>query len=125
MGDFESKNYTNPRLMLSALKSLEQKYSVNKVLWPKLGLVRVQWCGPWTKDGVSPRAKLRHTHWIGAQALPYDDVWIFDINCVCVGGWVSYSEWANKVVPWLLREVEPEANRKWYPTHILELEQRR
>jgi hypothetical protein len=117
--DFERKRYTNPLMMYGALKSLcIPYYRIND--WPTNGLVRVQWEGPWTAPGVPVRVAYRHTHWIGSR---YDDagVWIFDINCICVGGWVKLTEWRHQVVPWLLRELEPKANGKWQPTHYLKL----
>lgn len=128
MGDFEQKHYTNPRLMLAALKSLDVPYRAlppNKGTWPARGLVRVQWCGPWTRPGVDLRARQRHTHWVAAERQPRKigppEIWIFDINCICVGGWVELSEWKDQVIPWLLREAEPKANGEWHPTHVLEI----
>ena len=42
--------------------------------WPKLGLVRIQWEGPWLDEGVDPRAAYRYTHWVGARrGLPKGD----------------------------------------------------
>ena len=35
--------------------------------WPALGLVRIQWLGPWCEPGVNPRAAYRFTHWLGAK----------------------------------------------------------
>jgi len=122
MGDFEKKHYTNIKLMYSALQSLGKKYKKLDKLYPYHGLVRIQWCGPWTEPKVDPRSRLRHTHWIGVHSSAVDEVWIFDINCICVGGWVSQLEWELKVVPWLLPQVEPKASGDWYPTHILELD---
>lgn len=43
---------------------------------------------------------------------------IFDVNCMCVGGWVTLTEWSAQVVPWLLKECQPKANGKWHLTHI-------
>lgn len=37
--------------------------------WPQLGLVRIQWIGPWCDPGVNPRAAYRHTHWIGVRTV--------------------------------------------------------
>ncbi len=121
MGNFEKKHYTNIKLMYSALKSLGIRYRIIGELYPMHGLARIQWCGPWTEPKIDPRARLRHSHWIGIHSSSEDGVWIFDINCICVGGWVSYDEWQTKVRPWLLKQVESKADGNWYPTHILEL----
>lgn len=37
--------------------------------WPQLGLVRIQWLGPWCAPGVNPRAAYRSTHWIGVRTV--------------------------------------------------------
>ena len=72
--DFEEKRYTNPTLMKSILRSTGTR-SRWRVLkgdcdfsdWPALGLVRVQWDGPWCNDGVPIAARYRHTHWVGSR----------------------------------------------------------
>lgn len=153
LGDFEAKGYTNPTLMYDSLARLGAKwvpmewprsarpsptgFSVppRPVMgWPKLGLVRIQWEGPWTGHGVPFRARYRQTHWIGArrrtitegivQAItpPAEPIDIFDVNCMCVGGWVPLAEWSGQVVPWLLHELYPKANGKWHQTHVLEIQ---
>ena len=125
---FDRKHYTNPAMMRGALRSLSVDHSwrvqVATVGWfPIFGLARVQWEGPWTKPGVPPAAAYRHTHWVGARAAGDGpvDVEIFDINCMCVGGWVSLREWSGQVVPWLLRQCEPKADGKWHVTHAVEI----
>lgn len=94
------------------------------------GLARVQWEGPWTAPGVPIAAAYRHTHWIGARDIKGDGpimfeppyaVEIFDINCMCVGGWVPLSEWSGAVVPWLLKECQPKATGGWWLTHTVEI----
>ena len=123
LGDFERKRYTNPTLMWSALRSLGVRWKLTYE-WPRNGLIRVQWEGPWTAPGVPMKARYRHTHWIGCRSTlgePGGKVLIFDINCICVGGWVPYQEWEGQVVPWLLRQCEPKANGRWTTTHRVEL----
>lgn len=124
MGNFESKRYTNPALMERVLNSLDApwRFSENTNTWPAYGLARVQWEGPWTEPGVPDGARQRQTHWVAAAATPSGNHLIFDINCICVGGWVSLAEWSDKVVPWLLREVVPGANGRWHLTHVIEIE---
>ncbi len=122
LGDFEAKHYMNPQLMVAALKSLgvdlNKKHDL--MLWPENGLVRVQWEGPWTAPVVPRRKRYRHTHWVAARQGHH--TMIFDINCIGVGGWVSVQEWKYQVVPWLLKQVEPEANGKWHITHCIEVQ---
>lgn len=127
--DFEQKCYTNPTLMWKILDGLGAKY--NKAVlssgtdawsYPVFGLVRVQWEGPWTEPGVPIAARYRQTHWIAAcrekyGAYPY----IFDINAICVGGWIPRNEWEDQLAPWLIKECVPRANGKWHFTHIVEI----
>ncbi|KKK79591.1 hypothetical protein LCGC14_2831980 [marine sediment metagenome] len=124
MGDFETKGYTNPTLMWSILNDLGVRWRLVKParIWPIYGLARVQWEGPWTAPSVPMRARYRHTHWVGASCLPDVEARVFDINCICVGGWVSDSEWTAQVVPWLLRQCEPKASGRWHLTHVVEVE---
>lgn len=120
LGNFEGKRYTNPTLMLDTLKRLSVRYrKVEKI--ERLGLVRIQWEGPWTKPGVPIRARYRHTHWIGKR-VHEGATWVFDINAICVGGWIPFAEWSDQLVPWLLKECQPRADGKWHPTHCLEIE---
>jgi hypothetical protein len=120
LSGFDQKRYTNPKMMRSALDSLGVAYGWQTLGWqrpaiaclPENGLARVQWAGPWTDSGVPWAAAQRHTHWIGsrrAAAKPSCLVEVFDINCICVGGWVPLAEWSQSVVPWLLEQCEPKA----------------
>lgn len=133
LGDFESKHYTNPTLMWEILRNLKADWRASMIgvqgrtiggraPWPYYGLARVQWEGPWTAPGVPMRVRYRHTHWVGCAAEIGSDHNIFDVNCMCVGGWVPFSEWNSSVVPWLLQQCEPKANGKWHLTHIVEIE---
>jgi hypothetical protein len=125
MGDFERKHYTNPTLMFGALKSLGATFHNRgeRCDWPVWGLARIQWEGPWTKPGVPIRARYRHTHWVGVEH-PFGaaEARIFDVNCICVGGWVWETEWTKQVVPWLLKECVPRASGGWHVTHHVEVE---
>jgi hypothetical protein len=129
MGDFESKRHTNPTLMLACIRNLELPIgdwhldnSGASLAWPKHGLARIQWEGPWTKPGVPIAARYRHTHWVASMAIEGEEQNIFDVNCMSVGGWVPLSEWAGSVVPWLLGQCEPKADGRWHITHCIEIE---
>jgi hypothetical protein len=132
LGDFEAKRYTNPTLMWDILRSIgvrwrcgaAQQSSENQgmLAWPEYGLCRVQWEGPWTAPGVPMRARYRHTHWVGSMRTGGEEQRVFDVNCMCVGGWVSISEWSASVVPWLLGECEPKASGKWHLTHAVHID---
>lgn len=133
LGTFERKGYTNPTLMFDILRNLKAPIvdagmvgpstsRLRQLSWPFYGLARVQWEGPWTEPGVPIRARYRHTHWVGSRLRNNEERDIFDVNCMCVGGWVPIKEWAQEVVPWLLNECEPKANGKWHLTHVIEID---
>jgi len=131
LGDFEQRGYTNPSLMAAILRRLNVPFQrvfesavdpgARPVVWPRFGLVRIQWSGPWTKPGVPMAARYRHTHWIGVDDSGPVRM-IFDVNAICDGGWLTWREWECQLVPWLLRECCPKADGRWWPTHCWPLE---
>lgn len=125
MGDFEQKRYTNPTLMWGTLERLSVRWRKlpAPLTWPEWGLARVQWHGPWTAPGVPARVAYRHTHWVGACSRP-GNIGIFDINAIGNGtGWCSLKDWAEIIVPHILRECEPKADGTWTLTHAVEIMQ--
>jgi hypothetical protein len=138
MGDFDTKGYTNPTLMFDILDRCGAAYrrtyrGDQPCEFPKIrkGLVRIQFAGPWTKPGVPMRVRYRQTHWVAAREKGFQrgtdsafisrETEIFDINAMCVGGWTPFTEWANKLIPWLIRELYPKADGHWWPTHAIEI----
>ena len=127
---FDDKHYTNPIMMAGALRSLGISFTKlyqanepgNAPIYPDYGLVRVQWGGPWTRPGVPMRVRCRHTHWVGWAA---EDSMVFDINAMCVGGWIAEKEWREQLIPWLIKEVAPKASGEWWPTHCWEIQRGR
>lgn len=131
--DFEDKGYTNPTLMLAILKGLKVAHRIiyrsdtlnPEALWPKFGLVRIQWAGPWTKAGVQMRVRYRKTHWIAVRDCvdgePIGQRMVFDINAVNEG-WLTMYVWRTQLVPWLLPLAVPNASGVWWPTHCIEVE---
>lgn len=125
MGDFERKGYTNPTLMRQILDGLRVRYRWEVVpiqyprcnLWLDNSLIRVQWAGPWTERGRPMVARYRHTHWIACRHNSTPEAEVFDINAMCAGGWLPLTEWRDELVPWLLKECEPEADGRWWQTH--------
>lgn len=117
---FDAKHYTNPSMMNDVLRRIGRPWRKIGATWPRYGLVRVQWEGPWTEPGVPMRVRYRHTHWIGAETGG-SSIGVFDINCMNNGsGWVSLADWESIVVPWLLEGTK--ANGKWHTTHAIEVE---
>lgn len=119
MGDFEAKRYTNPTLMRDALNRSGRTWRyLPPAEWPRLGLLRIQWEGPWMKPGVPFGARYRQTHWVGAAQGPTGrGVW--DINCLDNGsGWVSLEDWERLVVPAITSTIK-RADGKWSITHSI------
>lgn len=126
MGNFESKGYTDPKLMFEVLArsgvGFERTFRSDEPgEMPPVthGLVRIQWSGPWVAPGTPMMDRWRKTHWIGMRADSSD---VFDINAMCVGGWLPFAEWSQKLVPWLCGECVPEWDGTWWPTHVIEVQ---
>lgn len=141
---FEAKGYLNPSLMADILRGLKVPFRrvfesprapcPGDIKWPTFGLVRIQWAGPWTEPNRPIRARYRHTHWVAVrqankpkQPLQYPKSgWpgreVFDVNAICVGGWLAWVEWKYELTPWLIKQCQPKASGKWWPTHCWEIE---
>lgn len=133
LGDFEAKRYTSPSMMAGILHGLKVRFrrlyeSQHQLAnrphageYPMLGLVRVQWGGPWTAPGVPIPARYRQTHWAAMRRA--GSQWdVFDINAIGYGGWISSREWADALVPWLIRVAVPQADGTWWITHSWEIQ---
>lgn len=125
MGDFERKGYTNPKLMLEVLhragacfRQAFRSDDPSEIPLVQYGLVRIQWGGPWTRPGVPMAARYRRTHWIAMR----DGREIFDVNAMCCGGWISFREWHDELVPWLCRQAVPKWDGRLWATHAIEVE---
>ena len=79
-----------------------------------LGLVRVQWGGPWTKPGVPMAARYRKTHWVAVSGG-----FVFDVNG---DQWLEQSVWAAQLIRWLLPQCCEDGDGAWWPTHGSELD---
>lgn len=132
MGDFEEKKYTNPKLMMQTLTRLGVKFEAGLIgvqartlggrpPWPFYGLARVQWEGPWTEPTAHPKARYGYTHWV-ASCRGTKSTGIFDINAINNGsGWVSESDWASVIAPFIMSSVVKRGNGKWHLTHLIEV----
>lgn len=130
--NFEKKGYTNASMMALILHGLGVRWKpvfecagareAESPFYPVPGLVRVQFAGPWTRPGVPVRARYRKTHWIATRGGTRDrPAEVFDINAISHGGWRSWEEWTNHLVPWLLKRCVPKADGRWWPTHSWEI----
>lgn len=120
---FEAKRYTNPSMMANALDAARVKWRYNRkpsggdLKFPDYGLARVQWEGPWMLPGVPTGARYQYTHWVASCG----EAWIFDINAIDEGGWISYQDWVNELVPLLIRECSQRGSGGWHLTHSIEV----
>ena len=122
LGDFERKGYTNPTLMLDALRSIGRPWRRIASEWPEHGLVRIQWHGPWMRPEVPIRARYRHSHWIAAATDPRRGEGVFDINAMGNGsGWARRSDWSSVIVPWIIEQAVPRGDGGWSITHAIEV----
>lgn len=124
--DFDSKHYTSPTMMRTAVAKMGREFDEadpNDPCRPdllmcierRIALVRVQWTGPWTQPGVNPKWAYWHTHWVAAwrdRGVPL----VFDIN----GGVNRFEDWAGIIVPELTAGIR-RADGGWHPTHVWRL----
>jgi len=122
LGDFEKKGYTNPTLMFSILNSIKSGWELlNPTAFPKYGLARIQWHGPWMDEGVPIRVRYRQTHWVGVFQESANNIGIFDINSLNNGtGWISFEDWKYDLVPFITKGIK-KANGEWSVTHGIEV----
>jgi hypothetical protein len=79
---------------------------------PQRGLVRIQWTGPWTADGMNPKWAWTHTHWIAS--LPPNGVSsVFDIN----GGLMLWDTWCEVIKPAITKTIK-RADGGFFLTHL-------
>lgn len=120
--------YTNPTAMRRALTTAGRQFTIERLgvadrEWPRWGLVRIQFEGPWTEPGASPRWAYRHTHWVAVwRAFPA--ICVFDVNSMEYdddSGWLPLLDWERCTVP-LLTDSIPRATGGWRITHAIEVE---
>jgi len=123
LGDFERRGYMNFTMMEQAVERAGFHIENSESTWPKHGLVRIQFGGPWTEPGANPKWASIHTHWVAAKLvsskrpLPsFDGPWVFDVN----GGWMRPEEWESELLP-LLGKKDKRADGTWEPTHVWEV----
>ena len=136
--DFKAKGYTNPTLMLDTLDRLGVEHRIvfrsddpgAKAVFPRLGVVRIQWGGRWTEPGVPMRVRYRQTHWIavrrirqGKELLFREDEEWFDINYIHHGGWMKRRVWEDQMSEWIIKELVGDGkNGLWWRLTVLRWE---
>lgn len=127
--EFEQKRFMNPTHVFSVLRRLDIRHrltykgdepSIRYSRFPRYGLVRVQFDGPWTKPDVPIAARYKHTHWISVQRDQLGGIVVFDVNAMEWGGWLPWTEWEEKVLS-LLLSGQARATGQWWATHSIEI----
>lgn len=125
LGLFEQRRYMSPTMMQEAIQSaggtIQLKVRGNSPVFllgdfPAHGLVRIQWTGPWSKQGSNTRWAYGYTHWIHSRRGD-GRLLIFDVN----SGFSTYDQWAKDVVPALTNSIK-RADGGFYPTHYWSVE---
>jgi len=128
---FGTRRYMNPTMMAKAIKlaggSIAESLRPTVIqdgrsvsVLPRLGIVRIQWTGPWTTWTTNARWAYRATHWIATCRVDRGDrqEWlVFDVN----GGLWNYNEWKSQVVPFITSQLK-RADGGWYATHSWSIE---
>jgi hypothetical protein len=120
LGEFEKKGYMSPTMMYMALRALNILWLKGFESEPRNALWRVQWGGPWMNPGVPIKARYWHTHWIAARMIA-GEIYIFDINAICAGGWITQKEWSLQLVPWMMSQDKSKWDGTLSFTHFLEV----
>lgn len=113
LGDFEAKGYMSPTMMRRAVEAAGF-HRRDALSWPRHGLVRVQFGGPWLNPGVPPQAAYKATHWVASKRD--GEVWVFDCN----GGWMAFDEWERELAPRLAASIK-RCDGTWVPSHCWEI----
>lgn len=114
MGPFEQRGYTNVTNMRESLSSAGGRITRTYEGWPPdgIGLVRIQWGGPWIIGGKPARWAARATHWVASQRVCGSRLNVFDIN----GGLRSYASWEQEIVPAIVASIK-RADGSWFISH--------
>lgn len=125
---FAAKGFMTPTMIVQALKAAGAVFEQRSVVrsfgkLPSLenGLVRIQWGGPWMAPGVHYAAAYKATHWVAVRRREGSELPdVFDVNGTCAG-WMPHIQWADKLVPWLLAQLQPRWDGTFWPTHGIEV----
>ena len=116
---FKDKRFTSPSMMKSALRGHAftecRELDRYAMFAPEIALVRVQFTGPWTKEGANPKWAYHHTHWIAAWEYRNYQL-VFDCN----GGEHLFRDWELEIVSQITKTIS-RADGDWFPTHIWRL----
>lgn len=114
LGAFESRGYMNITMMREAIDRVGWRIVRSGTSWPVegVGLVRIQWGGPWIIGGKPARWASTATHWVATYRHTSSHLYVFDIN----GGLMCVEHWELEVVPKILESIR-RADGTWSISH--------
>ncbi len=118
--DFERSGYMNQLDMVASIH--RAGFSAREIapVFPRHGVVRIQWGGPWMLPGVPFGWKFKHTHWI-ASIAGVPDRWVFDVNAP---DWMPYEKWRGAIAPVIMATVD-RCDGKFNVANSYEIRRRR
>jgi len=101
------KGYTTPSMARDTLRSAGAKcdYGRNGD-WPQIGMVCIQFGGPWCAPNAHPIEQYKRSHYIAVHGSA-----VYDVNC---DKWISRGHWNTLIAPEIARLYE-RSDRTWYP----------
>lgn len=112
MPDFNELGHAREWMIEGALDALGVSWTPEDPDTMSFGIARILWGGAWNASD-NRFDRLAHSHWIGLASTRLEGSWVFDINAIGVGGWITQQEWSGNLVPWLLRKEEPQWDGTW------------
>jgi hypothetical protein len=122
LSNFERRGYMNGRHMRDAVLSAGGIIAAETITplrrmqelppmahFPRRGLMRIQFGGPWTAPKANPNWAYRHTHWAACGNLGRGDVRVFDIN----SGYTTFADWTIKTIP-QIGETKKQWDGTWW-----------
>lgn len=114
LGPFEDRRYMNITNMRNSISDAGGRVTREYKGWPPVGvgLVRVQWGGPWIIDGKPARWAATATHWVATYRDPQSWLYVFDVN----GGLKLADQWEKEIVPLIVASIK-RADGRWTISH--------
>lgn len=118
LGPFEQRGYMNVTMMREAIPKAGGQIVRTYQSWPVqgIGLVRIQWGGPWIINGRPARWAATNTHWVATWRSAGSWLYVFDIN----GGLMLVDQWESEVASRIIASIK-RADGKWTISHSWEV----
>lgn len=131
---FHSKRFTNPTMARGTLRAAGVRIRELSLrdreqnVFPRRGLVQIQWTGPWTREGANKRWAYMHTHWIAAWETMRESGYLGEMqiftevfDCNVIDFVCPLNNWQLFVAPKLAASI-PRGDLGWFIKHSWEIE---